>query len=187
MTSARNKPKYVYVIGAPGSATVKIGITTSVADRLRQIQSMSPVELEVLWARPGSQELERSLHRHFADHRSHGEWFTFDDDAVDLVKNAIKSGLVFAPVEDAEASSEPHQLAAKQELPFLERCALEGLRRHYAGVWVSVEEAARTLMFSMESMRRTLDALADKGKVVRGPERPLWLYRQYALVIGSQT
>jgi hypothetical protein len=80
----------VYVLGTPGSNTVKIGRTTNLAKRLADIQRMSPVPLSVLWSTPGGHELETRLHRHFATHRSHGEWFTFEADPVRAIKEAVE-------------------------------------------------------------------------------------------------
>lgn len=79
----------VYVIGAPGSNTVKIGRTIHLEKRLAEIQRMSPVQLEVLWSTPGGHELETALHRHFRARRSHGEWFAFDRNPVEAVTEAV--------------------------------------------------------------------------------------------------
>ncbi|MFF4090377.1 GIY-YIG nuclease family protein [Streptomyces nigra] len=82
----------VYVLGTPGSNTVKIGMTTNLTKRLRDIQRMSPVPLAALWTTPGGRELEVRLHRHFASLRSHGEWFTFTEgDPVAQIKAAVES------------------------------------------------------------------------------------------------
>lgn len=80
----------VYVIGAPGSKTVKIGRTTNPSKRQADIQRMSPVPLKVLWTHPGGCELETNLHRQFSALRTHGEWFTFGSDPVASVQWAIK-------------------------------------------------------------------------------------------------
>lgn len=67
----------LYVIGQPGTAIVKIGVTKSLPSRLKSIQTGSPVPLRVLWWHPGSYDLEEFLHREFDDFRLHGEWFDF--------------------------------------------------------------------------------------------------------------
>jgi len=67
----------VYVIGSPGGSRVKIGTSEDVPRRLAQLQSSSPVELEVLWQKKGGVELETALHRRFKSARAHGEWFDF--------------------------------------------------------------------------------------------------------------
>lgn len=184
MTSARSKPKYVYVIGEPGSRTAKIGITVDLDGRRQQIQGASPVKIDVLWATPGSNALEKALHRHFATQRSHGEWFTFDNDPVSEVKAALADGLIDATPKVAN-EAEPQEPAA--DLTNMERMVLEGLRRRFPCLWFSLEEAAAALMCQDSSMREALDGLAQAEKVVAGPERPLfWRERQYCLVVGSR-
>ena len=82
----------VYVLGAPGSNTVKIGRTTNLAKRVADIQRMSPVPLNVLWTTAGGSELETQLHRHFAGLRSHGEWFSFTTgDPVQEIRTAVEA------------------------------------------------------------------------------------------------
>ncbi|MFJ4808523.1 GIY-YIG nuclease family protein [Streptomyces longwoodensis] len=80
----------VYVLGTPGSNTVKIGRTTNLAKRVADIQRMSPVPPTALWHCPGGHELETRLHRHFSNLRSHGEWFTFRVSAVQLIQWAVE-------------------------------------------------------------------------------------------------
>jgi len=67
----------VYFLRAAG--LVKIGRTSNVRVRLRKLQKTSPVELQLLLVlRRGSDDaktLEAELHRRFAEHRRHGEWF----------------------------------------------------------------------------------------------------------------
>lgn len=75
----------LYVIGQPGTAVVKIGKTTSVASRLRSIQTGSPVPLAVLWWHIGGDELEKPLHRKFKEYRLYGEWFDFGVEEPDIL------------------------------------------------------------------------------------------------------
>lgn len=90
MASSKSTPSdVVYVIGAASSNTVKIGVSNQPDRRLREIQFMSPVALSVLWISPGSYDLERDLHHHFAQYRSHGEWFTFPREPVKTVQNGV--------------------------------------------------------------------------------------------------
>lgn len=80
----------IYILGAPGGNTVKIGTTRHLSKRLGEIQRMSPVPLAILWTHPGGHELEANLHRHFKDVRSHGEWFVFRRNPVQLVQWAVE-------------------------------------------------------------------------------------------------
>jgi hypothetical protein len=80
----------VYLIGSEASSFVKIGRSIDVRARLATLQSMSPVNLTVLWQTIGGAELELALHRHFDARRRHGEWFDFPDgDAVAQVVQAL--------------------------------------------------------------------------------------------------
>lgn len=79
----------VYAIGEPGSHTVKIGKSVRLKQRLADIQRMSPVRLIVRWTHPNGLELEKRLHAHFRDYRSHGEWFTFPSDPIPLIAQAV--------------------------------------------------------------------------------------------------
>jgi uncharacterized protein YozE (UPF0346 family) len=63
---------FTYLI-SNGSA-VKIGHTTDVQRRLRQLQSASPVPLRVIGILDGV-EPERRLHQEYASYRMNGEWF----------------------------------------------------------------------------------------------------------------
>ncbi|MGW7283971.1 GIY-YIG nuclease family protein [Streptomyces sp. NPDC054847] len=83
-------PESVYVIGSAGSYVVKIGVTSNIDRRLREIQNMSPQALEVRWSCNGNQSLEQALHHHFGSYRRHGEWFEFPHDPVPLVQCAVR-------------------------------------------------------------------------------------------------
>lgn len=80
----------IYVIGTPGSNTVKIGRSTHIEKRIADIQRMSPVPLKVMWSHPGGSELETRLHRQFSALRVHGEWFAFGGDPVSRVRWAVQ-------------------------------------------------------------------------------------------------
>lgn len=82
-----NRPgEVVYLVGSRDCSLVKIGWTTGLTKRLRDIQSMSPLPLTVLWTTPGSRETEARLHAAFAAYRAHGEWFDFGTaDPIELI------------------------------------------------------------------------------------------------------
>ena len=82
----------VYVIGSATSSRVKIGTSKDVNKRLGDIQRMSPEPLEVLWQTAGSYRLEGALHSHFANRRTHVEWFDFAGESpVKLIEAAVNS------------------------------------------------------------------------------------------------
>lgn len=75
----------VYLLEASG--LYKIGISKDAHARLKQIQSMCPCRIRLLamWKLPVRKdivELERELHRTFADCRVHGEWFDIQADMM---------------------------------------------------------------------------------------------------------
>jgi len=70
--------RYVYIIRAANTNTYKIGITINPEQRLRQLQSSSPVDLAIVCAKnvddaPGA---ELHIHTMYAANRKHLEWFT---------------------------------------------------------------------------------------------------------------
>lgn len=80
----------VYMIGSKIGTFVKIGVSGNPARRLRDLQTASPLELELLATVPGGQELEQVLHIWFAELRVRGEWFRFPHrDAVDQLREAV--------------------------------------------------------------------------------------------------
>ncbi|MGW7617379.1 GIY-YIG nuclease family protein [Streptomyces antimycoticus] len=81
----------LYVVGQPGTSMVKIGITKNLRNRLKGLQTGSPVPLAVLWWHPGSLDLEEAVHREFDDCRASGEWFDFGVEEPEiLVEGAVR-------------------------------------------------------------------------------------------------
>ena len=65
----------VYFIQGAGGA-IKIGFTQQdLSERLKCLQTGSPVRLVVLGQQNAPKKRERFLHKRFAAHRLHGEWF----------------------------------------------------------------------------------------------------------------
>lgn len=80
---------WVYLIKAKGLSQIyKIGQSIDIDKRLASLQASSPVKLTVECAIfAGNQpDLETLLHRKFADHRLHGEWFELPVPAVTFIK-----------------------------------------------------------------------------------------------------
>lgn len=65
----------VYFIRAKASGLIKIGYSGNVEARLSQLQTGSAETLELAAVLEGPPELERALHRAYAEERLHGEWF----------------------------------------------------------------------------------------------------------------
>lgn len=70
-------PNTVYIVRPVGKVgPVKIGCTSEVVRRVRVLQVWSPLPLELIATAPGTLYDEKHIHRAFATHRLHGEWFT---------------------------------------------------------------------------------------------------------------
>jgi hypothetical protein len=166
----------VYVLGAPGINTVKIGRTTNLAKRVADIQRMSPVLLAVLWTHPGGSELEARLHRHFAARRAHGEWFTFDDDPLPAVKEAVAKALQPAPalpsprsaLDEAEAQRLLDLVAEDSELHRTKRAELEQTIAEARRAGCSLTLISEHVPFSREWIRQMVEK-ADQEDQVAAP------------------
>jgi len=78
--------QYVYFIEATGLNRVKIGYATNPTKRIKDLDTGSAVNLELLGVVPGSLAKERQLHQKFAQYRIKGEWFNYSDEIKDYVK-----------------------------------------------------------------------------------------------------
>ena len=75
----------IYFIQAVDGGPIKIGVTDQHPNRrLEQFQAGCPVKLCVLGTTPGDQWAEDRLHKRFAAHRLHGEWFEPVDELVEV-------------------------------------------------------------------------------------------------------
>lgn len=82
---------------AKGYAPVKIGFTTDVGQRMRQLQTASPEPLTLLDVVVGTQAIEAFFHRELAPRRIRGEWFKLrSDDVSEAVARLCDEGLVAA-------------------------------------------------------------------------------------------
>ncbi len=84
------RPNRVYLIGSTDSPLVKIGWSDNPKRQLRDLQSGSPVLLQLLAVFEDGQLMEAELHRRFADKRMHGEWFDLGPDPVGTVSPFVK-------------------------------------------------------------------------------------------------
>lgn len=70
----------VYFVLARAANLVKIGTSWRLPVRLAEIETMSPVRVELVGHVSGGAERERAYHQMFAAERSHGEWFRYTDE-----------------------------------------------------------------------------------------------------------
>lgn len=70
-----NGPAWVYFIQAGQDGPIKIGVSDSVFDRLKALQTGNPEPLRLIAAVIGDTQDELALHRRFRRQRLIGEWF----------------------------------------------------------------------------------------------------------------
>lgn len=83
---------FVYFILNRDSNAIKIGWAKNVTTRLAELQTASPVKLELLQtiqlaSSTEAQSLEKQLHNHFAHLRMQGEWFQADPKLYEFIEN----------------------------------------------------------------------------------------------------
>lgn len=78
--------KLVYFIQAENGGDVKIGSSSKVDERLKQLQIASPEKLKVTNIIPGGVEKEKELHKEFKSIKKEGEWFKPTQKLCELAK-----------------------------------------------------------------------------------------------------
>jgi|GEM_PF-3493394 len=68
--------KQIYFISS--GEFIKIGIANNPKQRLRDLQTASPVKLKIIYTIPGTENLEKILHEIFNEYRECGEWFRYE-------------------------------------------------------------------------------------------------------------
>lgn len=81
--------KQVYF--AERNGKIKIGVASSVADRLVGLRTGSAEPLELIAAVPGNLTLERALHKKLQQHRVNGEWFKDCAEVRAAIQNSVNN------------------------------------------------------------------------------------------------
>lgn len=167
----------VYAIGAPGEHPhVKIGTTVNVARRLGELNATSPIHLRVLWTTSGGRELERALHKHFADRRCHGEWFDFTGvEATSVLQGAVDALTAPRPAPSTPAQAE---VIAYAEEKLSEVTASGKLAYQY--YWQEMLKTLNTITLEPDALRR-LEAHFQADDLPHGPicGRPEYIMYEY--------
>ena len=95
LVKTKRIPSWVYFITDNRGEYVKIGVTNSLMGRLSNfihglktkvfLHDIDCKSLHIVFAIPGSFELENALHRKFNSDRHKGEWFNFTDEIDSLI------------------------------------------------------------------------------------------------------
>jgi hypothetical protein len=68
---------------------VKIGKADNPRVRLSELTTGNPLDMKLLYAVPGCENVERSLHRWFRTYHHRGEWFRFEGELRDWIERGL--------------------------------------------------------------------------------------------------
>lgn len=97
---------WVYVIEAGENGNIKIGWAKNPALRMKQLQTGSHAELDLVGVIPGTRFLEADIHRRLAECRLVGEWF-LRDEALPRVEPLIRDFGFFITSEYLDSRNSP--------------------------------------------------------------------------------
>lgn len=83
----------VYFVAAPDAGVIKIGKTGDMDKRFSALSNGSPVPLRIICTVQYHDDLERRIHGHLRDYRSHGEWFYADKPVIEFARAARDKGI----------------------------------------------------------------------------------------------
>lgn len=99
MSSVGSITSVVYFIQGDDETPIKIGMTSNLEQRLRQIQPSCPYKLKVLCQVYGYIREEHYLHKKFEQHRLHNEWFKPAEEILELVDKINQFNLSEYPIK----------------------------------------------------------------------------------------
>lgn len=82
----KNKDELIYFIRKGKTGPIKIGRTSDIENRLKGLQTGSELKLNLIKTIPGNPKLEAYLHEKFKSIRLEGEWFSPDNNLLNLIK-----------------------------------------------------------------------------------------------------
>jgi hypothetical protein len=96
---------FIYFIEAVGLSRIKIGFSKKPIERLKQLQTGSPIELSLIATIPGALELEKELHDRFKASLSSREWFHLTSELKNFIISGSTNGWLRLPVNRALSMS----------------------------------------------------------------------------------
>jgi len=89
--NTKTKKGNIYIIQAGNLDIYKIGVTKNISERLKQLQTASFLELNVIKIRETSKydSIERYLHKTLKEWNIRGEWFKLSNDMIIVIKKLI--------------------------------------------------------------------------------------------------
>lgn len=83
------------------TSSVKIGYTSDLEKRRRNLSVSSPGGVSILASIPGSRETEEYLHEKFGTDHIEGEWFRYSEEIRDFIRDIQNGKLGLIPFKDA--------------------------------------------------------------------------------------
>ena len=71
---------------------IKIGFSDDVDQRIKELQTASPLELKLVGTMPGAFQTECELHKIFESYRKNGEWFRYTGHLKDCIRALHDAG-----------------------------------------------------------------------------------------------
>lgn len=85
--------KVVYFVHACGLGLVKIGLTSSIGERMVNLTAGSPIALRLLGVVPGNYEMEQDFHREASGRNHHSEWYVFTLHEIAEIESVLSKPL----------------------------------------------------------------------------------------------
>ena len=84
--------KSIYLIHSIDNNLYKIGVSSDVQRRIRNLQTANPVKLSIVhqFETNYAHKIEKILHRRYMHLKKEGEWFELDDSCVDIFMSECK-------------------------------------------------------------------------------------------------
>ena len=102
-TKDKRKKGHVYLLLAESTGLVKIGATTNLRERIKNLKGQLPFPVELVYSIPTDDifGLEKQLHEHFKERRKHGEWFRlYKDDGQWIMDTWTEEDDDTSPLDD---------------------------------------------------------------------------------------
>ncbi len=141
---------------------VKIGYTTSLAQRMQAIEACNPNSLSLLGCIEGELRRERALHRLFKVFAHRNEWFHADDKLLEAITNIIKKRGVEHKKANKKLSIRQHpqlDISLMRQLAVKAECDPRTILRIACGQVVKGMSAQRALVVLKEAGIRIAEGM----------------------------
>jgi hypothetical protein len=152
----------IYFMRRPDGGRIKIGTTIRLSKRLKELCDEVGDDLHVMAVLDGNRDVEKDLHRRFAELRADGEWFEPGDDLV---------GFIVAEGRAWDGSSEaPETSSVKLHIDVVESARIVVAYR--GGTMTDMlSDILRPILAKMEREAVAKRSKGDQGAKGKGPAK----------------